>query len=92
LLDLNDRLEDEVLSARHFQNDFHRVDKEAAILTEKLKLKIATDVMSGVCLSSGFGLIGLVKSIWQTQPSAAIILGLAILLIAGGILVKVIKK
>lgn len=92
LLDMIDRLEDELRAMRHFPDDFHRVDKEAAVLKEKLQVKIATEVMSSVCLSVGFGLIGIVKNLWVQQPYAWIILVLAIILVLGGIAVKVIKR
>jgi hypothetical protein len=57
LIDTVDRLEDENQSLRHFQDEFYQTDKKAGILEEKLKLKLATDVMSAVCLSVGWDFV-----------------------------------
>jgi hypothetical protein len=91
LLDNVDRLEDEVMTLRACREDFHRVDKRAAVLEEKLKDNIAVDVMYGVAIAAGFGLIGIVSNIWD-KPYATTILCVALILVVGGIAVKVIKR
>ncbi len=92
LLDNVDRLEDEVATLRQVEENFHDVDKRAAILEEKLKASVAVDVMFGVALSVGFGLIGIVSNIWDKKPYNIIIVILASVLIVGGIAVKVLKR
>jgi len=92
LLDALDGLEREYAELRSVRDQFHRADRDAAILREQLKVQIAADVVYGTGLAIGFGLIGIVPEIWDRKPYGMVVLFLAIILILGGIVAKVIRK
>lgn len=92
LLDALDAMENECESLRSIRADYHRVDREAAVLKEQLKVHIAADIVFGTGLAVGFGLIGVVPQIWDKKPYGAIVLILAIILIIGGVVAKAIRK
>lgn len=89
LLDSLDAAERELEDLRKVRDDFHKVDKEAAVLREKRKVDVAAEIAYGICLSSGFGLIGVVTNIWDKPLYGGIVLAISIVLIVGGIVVKV---
>lgn len=92
LIDEIERLEKESGELKLFRNDYYEADKNLGIKTEKLKVSIAQDVMFGVCLSVGSGMIGLAPSIWNPNnhfgPS---VLVAGAILIVGGIVAKVVR-
>ncbi len=65
-----------------FRAQFHEADKERAVLKEKLKTRIASEIMFGFALTVGSLLIGFAPSLWSTWPYGAIMLwsGIGLLL------------
>ena len=93
LIDEIERLEKENNELNQYQVNYHKADKKAAVLEGKLKEKVAVEVIFGVCLTVGAGLIGLAPSIWKPDsPHGWISLVLGGILIIGGIASKVVKR
>ena len=84
LLDDIDRLETEVGELRAFKDRFHAVDKDAAVLGERLRGSMARD--GG--LAVGAALLGLAPSLWSSQPIGSIVVGLGVVLIGFALLAK----
>lgn len=88
-----DRLEEEVNDLRKYQEDFHKSDKEKAILQEKLNSSLSKEILYSVAISLGATLIGLSPSIWSTTNNyGEIILTCGIVLVVGGLISKFLWK
>ena len=87
LLFLEDKLG--VISRRltELQDNYHKTDKEKAILEEKLKKSKSQEILYSFCLSAGSVIIGFAKVVWD-QGLGGIFLGLGMFLIIGGIITK----
>ncbi|HEX8897249.1 MAG TPA: hypothetical protein VF751_01005, partial [Chthoniobacterales bacterium] len=59
LLDRIADLKSQLHEERPFRTKYHEVDKERAILQEKFKTRISSEVMFGFCLAIGTLLVGL---------------------------------
>jgi hypothetical protein len=93
LIDEIERLEKENGELKIFRDDYHQADKNLGIMAEKSKIVIAQDVIFGVCLSVGSGLIGLVPSVWETGKYVGpMMLVFGGVLIIGGIGTKLLRK
>lgn len=75
-----------------YRDKFAEADKRCAILTEKLKPKVAADVFFGGCTTIGSIMVGLAPSVWTVGVVGYAILGLGIALVGAGIAAKVILK
>lgn len=91
LLEELDRLREENDDLRGSEDEFHRVDKELAVLKEKQKRNVAAELISGSCLTIGAAALGYAPAVWSTQHSGWIALAFGIVLVAGGIAAKAIK-
>lgn len=88
-----DKLQNKVDSLELVQNQFHNIDKKAAILEEKLKSTNAHEILYTFSLTIGSVIIGLSPTLWSTKNNHGIIaLIVGAILIVGGIASKVIKK
>lgn len=92
LLDELDRLEVANEDLSSVRDQFHRADKRAAVLEEKLKVNVGFEILSGGCLAIGAAAMGLSRALWSTQPTGLIVLLLGAVLIAVGIFAKVVKR
>ena len=86
-----DRLESKVLDLEIFQKRFYEIDKEKAVLSEKLKVSIRHEVLYGFGLAIGSGMLSIASMI-HAQKYMYIAVGLGLILIIGSILSKVIGR
>ena len=91
LLDELDRLERELRDSQGYRERFSEADKRAAVLEEKFKTYTSVEIVSMVCLAAGSLMVGLVPSAWSSQPAAAMVLILGLLLLAAAIFAKRIR-
>lgn len=84
-----DRLNDEKLKLEQFRTDFHRADKEKAILEEKVKTKLSKEILYSLTITLGATLIGMTPSIWDLSTKYGIIvLAMGVVLLFGGFISK----
>lgn len=81
LLDAVDRAEEENERLRGFESRFHDVDKEAAVLSQRVRAQDAFEVLFVAGTTIGGVLAGLAPSLWDKQPSGDIVLAIGSLLI-----------
>lgn len=91
LLDDIERLEGEARDAKEFREKFHEADKRAAILDEKFKGKISIEVVHAACITVGGVALGFSPSVWSTQPTGWIFVGLGLLMLVAGVVAKAVK-
>jgi len=91
LLDELDQSEQRVSELSEFQKCFYNADKEKAVLEERMRHSIASEIIFGTNLTLGALLIGLSPSYEVTNLSEYLI-GIGILLIVGGIASRVVRK
>lgn len=91
LLDDLDRLENELLNARGFMEDFHKADKEVAVLKEKQRSHVAFEI-----IATGTTVVGSIfagasfTTLTETDPQYGyLIAGLVLVLV--GLIAKAIK-
>ncbi len=83
------RLESTVIYTEKFKDKFHEADKDRAVLKEKEKTFIFSEILYSVCLTLGAALIGISPSL-KTSP---ILIGaIGVLLVIGAVFAKVVKK
>lgn len=87
LLNEKDRLEIENDELKDYQDRFYEADKKVAVLEEKNKTNLATEILSGVCFTIGGVLLGHGMS----EPSGWII-GCGALVFIIGIAAKAVKR
>lgn len=85
-----DKLEIRVSELITIEKNCHQIDKEKAILEEKLKSHTAIEVLYSFCLSIGSALLGL-ASLFEIEKHGWIFIVAGCVLIIGGILSKFIK-
>ena len=90
--ELKDQLELKNAELSNYQERFHEADKKVAVLEEKSKKDLATEIISVVLFTVGAAMIGYAPNIWQSQPSGWIALVLGAVLIIAGILAKAVKR
>ncbi|MES2727771.1 MAG: hypothetical protein V4643_11755 [Bacteroidota bacterium] len=88
LLNEIDKLEVRVAELERVEEKFHLVDKEKAVLDEKVKTLNAMEILYSFCLAIGSGLLG-IASLFD---KGWIFLVAGGILIIGGILSKFVKK
>jgi hypothetical protein len=86
------RLESAALLSEEYQNKFHSADKECAVLKEKEKTLIFSEILYSVSLTLGAALIGIAPSITSTNVSPSAVGGIGVLLVIGAVIAKVVKK
>ncbi len=86
-LELADILKLKISLFDSLKDDFHGVDKENGIFTEKLKKNKSQEILYSFCLTSGSIMIGLAKTVWN-EGLGGIFVGLGLFLIIGGIISK----
>lgn len=91
LLDELDRLDNEAMELRSFQERFHAADKRAGILDEKLKRHTALEIISSGALVAGALALGYAPKVWDTGPTGPILIVIGVVLIASGIWAKAVR-
>ena len=83
------RLESTVAKSENFRTKFHEADKDKAVLIEKEKTFIFSEILYSLSLTLGAVLIGLVPSMTSNKLEIGAIGGIFIL---GAVIAKVVKK
>ena len=91
LLDELEQLEEELDDLERYRDLYYAADKERAVLSEKLKVQVAADVVFGVCLTIGAALVGIAPALWANSAYGAACLSMGFALMAGGIVAKVVR-
>jgi hypothetical protein len=86
LLDRIADLQTQIQDERPYRARFHEADKERAILQEKFKTRVSSEVISGFCLAVGAVLVSLAP-VLSVKPeiTSTILAWIGIALIIGGI-------
>lgn len=92
LLDELDRLEQLVSELSEYQNSFHELEKELAMLRERTRKSTALEILSGVCLTFGACLIGLTPYLWRSRLQGYLSLVIGGSLIICGIISRALRK
>lgn len=92
ILDELDQLEQQNVELSEFRDRFHKVDKEKAILHERMRKSIASEIIFGLCLTVGAALIGLTPLLWVVKLHGLLSLAIGVILIIGGVLSKAVQK
>lgn len=92
LLDSLVRVEEENAALRRFQEKFHESDKNNAVLEERLKTRIAFEIISTGTLAIGSAALGYARSLTSTPTGGYWALGFGLFLVSIGIWAKVIRR
>ncbi|MEY1638430.1 hypothetical protein [Tenuifilum osseticum] len=90
LLSENDKLEHQVHRLEIFEEKFHSLDKECAVLKEKVSQNTAFEIIFTTCIAIGSALCGISSLYWSQKGYILLLIGLGLTL--GGILAKIVKK
>ena len=92
LVDEIERLERENADLSEFRTRFHSMDKKAVLLEERAKKSLSGEIVFGACLTIGAAAIGYAPAAWSSQPSGWLSLIFGTLLVAGGIVSRVVQR
>ncbi|MCF6355295.1 MAG: hypothetical protein L3J26_09395 [Candidatus Polarisedimenticolaceae bacterium] len=92
LLSEIERLESTALASDGFKGKFHQKDKECAVLKEKEKTFVFSEILYSVSLTLGAALIGITPSLTATNVSPNVVGVIGVLLVIGAVVAKVVKK
>lgn len=90
LLDRISDLRIQLKEEKQFRSQFHEADKERAVLKEKFKTNISSEIMFGVALSIGSLLLGIAPTLWSKPPFGLIVVSLGAALLVGGIISRIV--
>lgn len=92
LLSEIDRLEHMVSELENYEKEFFNLDKENAILKEKLKSNKSNDIIYGLFLTIGSVIIGLAPFFWDNNPKYGIAcIAIGSIMLISGIVIKFIQ-
>jgi VIT1/CCC1 family predicted Fe2+/Mn2+ transporter len=84
VLDMLNRAEEQCNDLKQIETNFHKTDKRADVLEEKLKSNKINEIMFGVGVGLGGGIIGLTPYFWDQKPETGVfVLAVGLLLIIG---------
>lgn len=86
------RLEASETRADSFRERFNEKDKQCAVLEEKGKTVVFSEILYSVSLTLGAALLGLTPSIKSEGISPGVIGAVGVVLIIGAVVAKVVKK
>jgi hypothetical protein len=86
------RLESAAIHADNYRERFNESDKECAVLKEKGKQVVFSEILYSVSLTLGAALFGLTPSIKSDSVSPNVIGAIGVVLIIGAVIAKVVKK
>lgn len=93
LLDMLQEADDERASLRPYIDRFHEADKNAAILTERMRSYTKIEVFFGVGMTLGGSIIGLVPFFLSEGTGFGVVTGLiGLTLLTGSIVGRAVKK
>ena len=86
------RLESVVHSGEEAKENYHTIDKECAVLKEKSKTFVFSEIIYSLSLTLGAAIIGFTPSLKSDSFPTYIITVIGGLLVVGAVLAKVVKK
>lgn len=92
MMDELERLDREREELIPYRDKYSECDKQNAILTEKLKPKLAADIVFGGCTSIGSIMGGLSANFWSNGILGYFCLALGVILVLVGIFAKVVLR
>lgn len=92
MMDDLDRLENEKSRLELFVENFHQSDKENAVLKEKAKIRVSSDILFGSCLTIGSAAVGYSPVVNTVPDASTILIIVGIILMICGIASKVVLK
>jgi hypothetical protein len=92
LLEEVERLERQVSELTTYKEKYYVMDKRTAILEQKVKKSIASEVIFGVCLCVGAAALGFAPAVWNNQPIGYIAIVFGLILIAGGTVSRLVQR
>jgi hypothetical protein len=92
LLEELERADAECEILKGYIQRYHDADKRAAVLEEKLRAQTAFEILFGVGVGLGCGIVGLAPLFWDTSSKGPITLGVGILLVLGSTLGRLVKR
>lgn len=90
LLGENDRKSNEIDRLRLIEIEYHKRDKEAAILEEKLKKSTSRDILYTICEVGGSAIAGVSGIFWENKGWLFLVIG--VFFIIGGVLFKFFER
>lgn len=90
LIDKLDEVEEENVELRGYRERFHDTDKRLAVLTEKQRVRVSTEIISGASLAIGAAALGFAPAVWD-KPEGLIVAIFGAVLIILGIWAKAIR-
>jgi hypothetical protein len=91
LLDLLERTEEENSALKSFRDGYYESDKQKEVLEEKLKTRVALELVSTGCVAAGAAAITYAPVAWTNHPNGEIALGLGFVLTIVGVIAKVVR-
>lgn len=90
LIDKYDEVEEENLELRGYRERFYNADKQLAVLTEKQRVRVSAEIISGACLAVGAAALGFARAVWD-KPEGPMVAIFGAVLIALGIWAKAMR-
>lgn len=90
LLEKISDLQSQVRDEKPFRARFHQADKDKAVLEEKFKTRISSEVMFGVCLSAGSVLISVAPTLPASSGFPTILISMGVVLFIGAVISRII--
>lgn len=87
-----DRLNGEVSELKPFRDRSFQLEKAVAILEEKTKSTLSFEILSAAGLAIGAAMVGYSRYLWDSSPTGYFALGVGLLLMAGGLVARLVKK
>ena len=92
LLDEIERLDREVSELEKYRTEFHEVDKRCAVVEQRVKKSLGSEIIFGVCLCVGAAALGYAPSVWSHQPSGYLAVAFGSILIVCGVASKLVQR
>ena len=92
MMDDLDRLEADKAELQRYVDRFHAADKENAVLKEKGKVRVASDISFGVLMTLGAAAIGYSPTLQAIPGASQTLVWTGVALLVGGILSKLVLK
>ncbi|HGF4956784.1 hypothetical protein HYO27_22140 [Vibrio parahaemolyticus] len=92
LIDEIERLERENNTLSDFRDKFYNSDKVRAVLEQKVKTHLSSDIVSTVCMTVGAAAIGFAPTLWSNQPAGYVVIAFGSILIVGGVAAKLVNS
>ncbi len=92
MMDDLDRLEAEKIELQRYVDRFHAADRENAVLKEKGKVRVASDITFGVLMTLGAAAIGYSPTLQAVSGASQTLVWTGAALLVGGVLSKLVLR